>query len=88
MTLHVVEVARVTPAPDSDSVLNSAHSLTIPLTFFDLPWLMRRMIFPGREDSSRRFGERPGFEKDRDGGGRVQDWVRFHWRRNLNGGEK
>ncbi|CAF2063816.1 unnamed protein product [Brassica napus] len=40
-TIQVVEVARVTPAAvESDSVLNSAHSLTIPLTFFDLPWLM------------------------------------------------
>ncbi|KAG2321603.1 hypothetical protein Bca52824_014816 [Brassica carinata] len=32
--------ARVTPATESDSVLNSANSLTMPLTFFDLPWLL------------------------------------------------
>ncbi|CAA7051837.1 unnamed protein product [Microthlaspi erraticum] len=37
MTLHVIHVARVIPAADSDSVLNS---LTIPLTFFDLPSLL------------------------------------------------
>ncbi|KAG2313021.1 hypothetical protein Bca4012_027605 [Brassica carinata] len=40
MTLHVTELARVTPAPDSVPVLNSANSLSIPLTFFDLPWLI------------------------------------------------
>ncbi|KFK39966.1 hypothetical protein AALP_AA3G312300 [Arabis alpina] len=48
MTLLNIEVARVTPASDSDSVLNSLtidsdsvlNSLTIPLTFFDLPWLL------------------------------------------------
>ena len=34
MTMHVFEVFRVTPAP------NSANSLAIPLTFFDLPWLV------------------------------------------------
>ncbi|CDY47141.1 BnaA08g05420D [Brassica napus] len=34
MTMHVVEVSRVTPAP------NSANSLAIPLTFFDIPWLV------------------------------------------------
>ncbi|KAF8105721.1 hypothetical protein N665_0157s0284 [Sinapis alba] len=37
MTPHIIEVARVTPATDSDSVLNT---LNIPLTFFDLPWLL------------------------------------------------
>ncbi|KFK33797.1 hypothetical protein AALP_AA5G061700 [Arabis alpina] len=37
MTLHNTKVIRVTPAANSDSVLNS---LTIPLTFFDLPWLL------------------------------------------------
>ncbi|XP_013714052.2 phenolic glucoside malonyltransferase 2-like [Brassica napus] len=40
MTMHVVEVSRVTPAPDSDSVQNSVNSLAIPLTFFDIPWLV------------------------------------------------
>ncbi|KAF8098632.1 hypothetical protein N665_0261s0002 [Sinapis alba] len=40
MTIHVVEVSRVTPAPNSDSVLNSTNFLAIPLTFFDLPWLV------------------------------------------------
>ncbi|KAG2253828.1 hypothetical protein Bca52824_083964 [Brassica carinata] len=34
MTMHVFEVSRVTPAP------NSTNSLAIPLTFFDLPWLV------------------------------------------------
>ncbi|KAF8102225.1 hypothetical protein N665_0199s0002 [Sinapis alba] len=34
MTMHVVEVSRVTPSP------NSFNSLKIPLTFFDLPWLV------------------------------------------------
>ncbi|KAF3538241.1 hypothetical protein F2Q69_00020445 [Brassica cretica] len=33
------------------------------------------MIFPGREDSSRQFGERPGFEKDRSP---VRYWVGGH----------
>ncbi|XP_010425761.1 PREDICTED: phenolic glucoside malonyltransferase 2-like [Camelina sativa] len=40
MTLHITETVRVSPAADSDSVLNTANSLTIPLTFFDLPWLV------------------------------------------------
>ncbi|KAL0664695.1 hypothetical protein Bca4012_101533 [Brassica carinata] len=40
MTMHVVEVSRVTPAPDSNSVQNSVNSLAIPLTFFDIPWLV------------------------------------------------
>ncbi|KAG5380755.1 hypothetical protein IGI04_028597 [Brassica rapa subsp. trilocularis] len=57
MTIHVVEVSRVTPAPDSDSVLNSANSLTIPLTFFDLPWLVinpaKRLFFYRLTESTR-----------------------------------
>ncbi|VVB05236.1 unnamed protein product [Arabis nemorensis] len=40
MKLLVVEVAQIIPYTDSDSVLNSANSLNIPLTFFDLPWLV------------------------------------------------
>ncbi|CAA7014327.1 unnamed protein product [Microthlaspi erraticum] len=40
MTLDVLEVARVPPAYDFDSIFNSTNSLTIPLTFFDLPWLL------------------------------------------------
>ncbi|KAJ4874748.1 Phenolic glucoside malonyltransferase 2 [Raphanus sativus] len=36
MTIQVVEVSRVTPAHDSDS----ANSLALPLTFFDIPWLV------------------------------------------------
>ncbi|CAN7123000.1 unnamed protein product [Brassica rapa subsp. narinosa] len=57
MTLHIVELARVTPAADSDSVLNSANSLPIPLTFFDLPWLVfppvKRVFFYRLTDSTR-----------------------------------
>ncbi|CAA7014325.1 unnamed protein product [Microthlaspi erraticum] len=57
MTLHVVEVARVTPAYDSDSILNSTNSLTIPLTFFDLPWLLfhptKRVFFYRLAESTR-----------------------------------
>ncbi|ESQ28166.1 hypothetical protein EUTSA_v10018583mg [Eutrema salsugineum] len=57
MTLLVVEVARVTPAADSDSVLNSTNSLTIPLTFFDLPWLLfhpvKRVFFYRLTESTR-----------------------------------
>ncbi|CAF1907468.1 unnamed protein product [Brassica oleracea var. botrytis] len=58
MTLHVIELARVTPAADSDfdSVLNSANSLAIPLTFFDLPWLVfppvKRVFFYGLTEST------------------------------------
>ncbi|CAA7014324.1 unnamed protein product [Microthlaspi erraticum] len=55
MTLHVVEVARVVPAPDS--VLNSANSLVIPLTLFDLPWLafhpIKRLLFYRLTESTR-----------------------------------
>ncbi|VVA94087.1 unnamed protein product [Arabis nemorensis] len=40
MTLLVVEVAQIIPYTGSDSIQNSANSLTIPLTFFDLPWLL------------------------------------------------
>ncbi|EOA24006.1 hypothetical protein CARUB_v10017219mg [Capsella rubella] len=40
MTLHIIDITRVTPAADSDSVLNSANSFSLPLTFFDLPWLL------------------------------------------------
>ncbi|CAH8363096.1 unnamed protein product [Eruca vesicaria subsp. sativa] len=54
MTLHIIEVARVTPATDSDSVLNS---LKIPLTFFDLPWLLfspvKRVFFYRVTESTR-----------------------------------
>ncbi|KAG2313022.1 hypothetical protein Bca52824_024579 [Brassica carinata] len=57
MTLRVVECARVTPAADSHSVLNSANSLTIPLTFFDLPWLVlppvKRVFFYRLTESTR-----------------------------------
>ncbi|KAF8081954.1 hypothetical protein N665_0855s0009 [Sinapis alba] len=59
MTLRVVELARVTPAADSDSVLNSANSLAIPLTFFDLPWLVlppvKRVFFYRLTESSREY---------------------------------
>ncbi|CAH8363826.1 unnamed protein product [Eruca vesicaria subsp. sativa] len=34
MTIQIVEVSRVSPTP------NSTNSLTIPLTFFDIPWLV------------------------------------------------
>ncbi|CAH8370051.1 unnamed protein product [Eruca vesicaria subsp. sativa] len=34
MTIQIVEVSRVAPAP------NSTNSLAIPLTFFDIPWLV------------------------------------------------
>ncbi|KAG7559271.1 Transferase [Arabidopsis thaliana x Arabidopsis arenosa] len=40
MTIHIIDTSRVIPAVDSDSVLNSANFFTIPLTFFDLPWLL------------------------------------------------
>ncbi|KAL1223461.1 Phenolic glucoside malonyltransferase 2 [Cardamine amara subsp. amara] len=57
MTLRIIETARVTPAVDSDSVLNSANSLTIPLTFFDLPWLLfhpvKRVFFYKLTESTR-----------------------------------
>ncbi|KAG7559269.1 Transferase [Arabidopsis thaliana x Arabidopsis arenosa] len=57
MTLHIIETTRVTPAADSDSVLNSANSLTIPLTFFDLPWLLfhpvKRIFFYKLTESTR-----------------------------------
>uniref|UniRef100_M4DI84 Uncharacterized protein n=1 Tax=Brassica campestris TaxID=3711 RepID=M4DI84_BRACM len=57
MTMHVVEVSRVTPAPHSDSVQNSANSLAIPLTFFDIPWLVfnpvKRVFFYKITESSR-----------------------------------
>lgn len=52
MTIQVVEVSRVTPAP------GSANSLTIPLTFFDLPWLVfnpvTRLFFYELSESSSR----------------------------------
>ncbi|KAG2261248.1 hypothetical protein Bca4012_013989 [Brassica carinata] len=54
MAPHIIEVARVTPATDSDSVLNS---LKIPLTFFDLPWLLfspvKRVFFYRLTESTR-----------------------------------
>ena len=54
MTTNIIEVARVTPATDSDSVLNS---LKIPLTFFDLPWLLfspvKRVFFYKLTESTR-----------------------------------
>ncbi|KAF8081953.1 hypothetical protein N665_0855s0008 [Sinapis alba] len=57
MTLHVTELARVTPASDSDPVLNSANSLSIPLTYFDLPWLifhpLKRVTFYRLTESTR-----------------------------------
>ncbi|CAN6938065.1 unnamed protein product [Brassica oleracea] len=57
MTIHIVEVSQVTPAPNSDSVLNSANSLAIPLTFFDLPWLVfkpaKRVFFYRLIESTR-----------------------------------
>ncbi|KAG7564090.1 Transferase [Arabidopsis suecica] len=57
MKLHIIETTRVTPAADSDSVLNSANSLTIPLTFFDLPWLLfhpvKRIFFYKLTESTR-----------------------------------
>ncbi|CAA7014326.1 unnamed protein product [Microthlaspi erraticum] len=57
MTLLIVEVARVTPATDSVSVLNSKNSLAIPLTFFDLPWLLfrplKRVLFYRFTESTR-----------------------------------
>ncbi|KFK41334.1 hypothetical protein AALP_AA2G116700 [Arabis alpina] len=40
MTLRVVEVAQIIPYTSTDSVQSSANLLTIPLTFFDLPWLV------------------------------------------------
>ncbi|CAA7013281.1 unnamed protein product [Microthlaspi erraticum] len=55
MTLLVVEVAQVIPA--ADSFLNSANSVTIPLTFFDLPWLVfhpvKRVFFYRLTESTR-----------------------------------
>ncbi|CAH8337395.1 unnamed protein product [Eruca vesicaria subsp. sativa] len=49
MTLHILELARVTPAADSDS-------LAIPLTFFDIPWLLlhpiKRVFFYKLTDST------------------------------------
>ncbi|CAH8297589.1 unnamed protein product [Eruca vesicaria subsp. sativa] len=55
MTTVVVEVSRVIPA--TDSVLNSANTLTIPLTFFDLPWLrfnpVKRVYFYKLTESTR-----------------------------------
>ncbi|KAL1223460.1 Phenolic glucoside malonyltransferase 2 [Cardamine amara subsp. amara] len=57
MTLNITEIARVTPAADSDSVLNLASSFTIPLTFFDLPWLLfnpvKRVFFYKLTESTR-----------------------------------
>ncbi|XP_009105714.1 phenolic glucoside malonyltransferase 2-like [Brassica rapa] len=57
MTIHIVEVSQVTPAPNSDSVLNSANSLAIPLNFFDLPWLVfqpaKRVFFYRLIESTR-----------------------------------
>ncbi|KAF3517093.1 hypothetical protein DY000_02063555 [Brassica cretica] len=57
MTIHILEVSEVTPAPNSDSVLNSANSLAIPLTFFDLPWLVfkpaKRVFFYRLIESTR-----------------------------------
>ncbi|KFK22497.1 hypothetical protein AALP_AAs67487U000200 [Arabis alpina] len=54
MTLHNIEVSRVTPSADSDLVLNS---VTIALTFFDLPWLLfspvKRVFFYRLAESSR-----------------------------------
>ncbi|KAH0869924.1 hypothetical protein HID58_076946 [Brassica napus] len=54
MTTHIIEVARVTPAAGSDSV---PHSLKIPLTFFDLPWLLfspvKRVFFFRHTESTR-----------------------------------
>ncbi|EOA25251.1 hypothetical protein CARUB_v10018566mg [Capsella rubella] len=56
MTLHITETLRVTPAADSDSVLNSANSFSLPLTFFDLPWLLfhpvKRVFFYKLKDST------------------------------------
>ncbi|KAJ4900875.1 Phenolic glucoside malonyltransferase 2 [Raphanus sativus] len=53
MTTHIIEVARVTPATASDSV---PHSLKIPLTFFDLPWLLfspvKRVFFYRHTEST------------------------------------
>ncbi|XP_023638093.1 phenolic glucoside malonyltransferase 2-like [Capsella rubella] len=34
MTIHITETFRVTPTADSDYVLNSANSFSLPLTFF------------------------------------------------------
>ncbi|KAF3518327.1 hypothetical protein DY000_02062726 [Brassica cretica] len=54
MSTHIIEVARVTPAAGSDSV---PHSLKIPLTFFDLPWLLfspvKRVFFFRHTESTR-----------------------------------
>ncbi|XP_023639277.1 phenolic glucoside malonyltransferase 2 [Capsella rubella] len=51
MTLHITETVRVTPAADSNSVLS------IPLTFFDLPWLLfqpvKRVFFYKLKESTR-----------------------------------
>ncbi|KFK26322.1 hypothetical protein AALP_AA8G232600 [Arabis alpina] len=49
MTLLVVEVAQIIPYTGSNSVQNSAKSLTIPLTFFDLPWLVVRVLPPPKK---------------------------------------
>lgn len=54
MSTHIIEVARVTPAAGSDSV---PHSPKIPLTFFDLPWLLfspvKRVFFFRHTESTR-----------------------------------
>ncbi|ESQ32553.1 hypothetical protein EUTSA_v10004175mg [Eutrema salsugineum] len=55
MTLDIIEVARVNPA--ADSVHNTSDSFTIPLTFFDLPWLLfspvKRVFFYRLTESTR-----------------------------------
>ncbi|CAH8337460.1 unnamed protein product [Eruca vesicaria subsp. sativa] len=54
MILHIIELARVTPAPDSPE---PANSLSIPLTFLDLPWLvfdpLKRVTFYQLNESTR-----------------------------------
>lgn len=42
MTTVVVEISRVVPT--AESVQNSDNSLAIPLTFFDLPWLLLQPV--------------------------------------------
>jgi len=55
MTLHVIEPARVTPT--DYSVINSANLHKLPLTFFDLPWLLfqpvKRVFFYELTESTR-----------------------------------
>ncbi|KFK29938.1 hypothetical protein AALP_AA7G197800 [Arabis alpina] len=40
MKLRVLEVVHIIPYTGSDSIQNSANLLSIPLTFFDIPWLV------------------------------------------------